>query len=187
MAMTLLAGLALYSCGSDSKGDDGPGGGSNGTLEVTPESKEISHAGGEISVSVKSDGYWSIKADQNWVSFDPMRGSQNGSFKVKVEKNSTESKRQVAITVSDDDQGLKQSFTVEQGPLEANPQNGNRYERLHRYPAVLVLGSASRTVVRIRAHKARNPDHRDAQQPHSHHARDQRARSIRAYRQRGNR
>ena len=120
MAMTLLAGLALYSCGSDSKGDDGPGGGSNGTLEVTPESKELSHAGGEISVSVKSDGYWSIKADQNWVSFDPMRGSQNGSFKVKVEKNSTESKRQVAITVSDDDQGLKQSFTVEQGPLEAN-------------------------------------------------------------------
>ncbi len=121
MAMTLFAGLALYSCGSDSDGDEGQGpAGSTGTLEVTPESTEISHAGGEINVTVKSDGYWSIKADQNWVSFDPMRGSQNGTFKVKVDKNSTESKRQVAITVSDDDQGLQQSFTVEQGPLEAN-------------------------------------------------------------------
>lgn len=118
MAMTFVAGLALYACGSDG-GEDGPSG-KDANLEVTPESTEISHAGGEINVSVKSDGYWSIKADQSWVSFDPMRGNGDGTFKVKVAKNSTESSRSTVITVSLEDSKVTKDFTVNQGPLEAN-------------------------------------------------------------------
>lgn len=120
MAMTLVAAFAICSCDSSDDGgsDDG---GSTGILEVTPEStEEISYIGGEINVAVKSDGYWSIKADQSWVSFDPLRGNGNGSFKVTVASNSTEESRSAKITVSLEDTNITKDFTVNQGPLEAN-------------------------------------------------------------------
>lgn len=120
MAMTLFAGFALCACDSDND-DNGDGGGKGGTLEVTPAStEEVSYVGGEINVTVTSDGYWSVKADQSWVSFDPMRGNMNGSFKVKVANNPSEESRTATVTVSLEDTKVTKTFEVKQGPLTAN-------------------------------------------------------------------
>lgn len=122
MAMALFAGFALCACDSDDDNNGGGGSGSKGgTLELTLSSTdEISYVGGNIDVTVKSDGYWSVKADQNWISFDPLRGNKDGSFKVKVANNPTEQSRSAKVTVSLEDTDVTKEFTVIQEPLSVN-------------------------------------------------------------------
>jgi hypothetical protein len=99
------------------KGDDDP---KNAySLKITPSTTDvISFTGGSIDVTVESNGDWSVKSDQTWITFDPLRGSGNGSFKITAVANPNEEERSATITVSIEDSDVKEELTVKQGPKE---------------------------------------------------------------------
>ena len=88
------------------------------TLEVNPTIVFFPENGGSQSVRVTSNQTWNASSNQTWVSVSPASGTNDGSFTVSVEPNTSQQPRTASITVTGG--GLSKTITVNQ--VAANPQ-----------------------------------------------------------------
>jgi hypothetical protein len=69
-------------------------------LDVNPKSLTFSHSGGQQTVTVTSNTYWSVSENLDWITVSPQSGSNNGSFTVNCQQNTSTNSRSGIITVS---------------------------------------------------------------------------------------
>jgi hypothetical protein len=68
---------------------------------------------------VTTEGYWAVEADQQWVTFDPIRGDGNGEFTMIVQGHEAEAERTANVTVKIDDSDVKKTFQITQDKVRA--------------------------------------------------------------------
>jgi hypothetical protein len=120
--LALAVGFAFNSCGDDDDDNSGSGtGGGNITLDATLASTGIfGYAGESRKVTVTTTGDWAVKASEpSWVTFDPIRGSGNGDFTVKVDGHEGDNERTAIIIVSIDDTDIKKEIPITQDKVQA--------------------------------------------------------------------
>jgi hypothetical protein len=90
-------------------------------LTVNPSSWAAPPAGGTQSVSVTSNVSWTVSSNQSWLRVSPTSGSNNGSFTMTADPNSTGSSRSASVTVSGG--GISRTISVTQSTavLTVNP------------------------------------------------------------------
>ena len=86
------------------------------TVSVSPSSLSFDADGGFQTISVSSNGAWSIRIDGGWIGTSVMSGSGNGSFDVKVEANDGDA-RQGSLTVSTADNSATISVSQQSLPV----------------------------------------------------------------------
>jgi hypothetical protein len=115
--LALAVSFSFSSCGSD---DDDNGPVTNVTLEVSMSPEIFNFAGEDRKVTVTTTGDWAVSTDQPaWIKFDPMRGSGNGEFTVKVEGHQGDNERTATVTVKIDDTDIKKEITITQDKVQA--------------------------------------------------------------------
>ncbi|MBK7105283.1 MAG: T9SS type A sorting domain-containing protein [Ignavibacteriae bacterium] len=69
------------------------------SLTITPQNQNVSFSSGQISYTVESNVNWTINENSDWLSIVPISGSNDGSFIVNYQENTSENFRTAAITI----------------------------------------------------------------------------------------
>jgi hypothetical protein len=116
--LALAVSFTFNSCGDDDDNGDGPDSGV--TLEVVLSSTDLVPAtGAKIEATVTTTGEWAAQASQQWVTFDPIRGSGNGKFTITVQGHEAQVERDAIVTVSIDGSDVKKTFEIKQDKVQA--------------------------------------------------------------------
>ena len=70
------------------------------TLTIAPTSLSFAATASSSTVTVTSNGGWTVTDDQSWISVSPASGSNNGSFAVSATANTGTASRSGVVTVS---------------------------------------------------------------------------------------
>ncbi|MDR0559721.1 MAG: BACON domain-containing protein [Prevotellaceae bacterium] len=114
---SLLLSLSVLSC-KDKDKDKTP----SVTLEVAASSNDsINFTGGEVEVTVTTTGRWEPTSAEDWISFEPLRGTGNGKFKIIAAANPVEAARTATVSVSiSENPAAKKELKVVQKPKSVN-------------------------------------------------------------------
>ena len=102
MKKSILFSLMLLACVACGGGDDGGGGESpqiNKDYLKVPTSLELLGDGQTTEIPISSNCNWTISKDVDWLTVNPMSGSNNQSVTVSATKNSTGADRMAILTV----------------------------------------------------------------------------------------
>jgi hypothetical protein len=103
-------------------------------LTVSPTSKTVSSNSGNFQVTVSSNVNWAVSESCYWISCSPTSGSNNGTFTVSYQSNSSPNSRTCIITVSGGgesatvtvtQQGQSSYLTVSPTSKTVNSNSGN--------------------------------------------------------------
>ena len=87
------------------------------SLSVNPSYQYVGPDAGSFQVQVSSNVDWTVSESCPWLSCNPTNGSNNGSFTVNYQSNTTTNSRTCVITVSGE--GQSATVTVNQAPINA--------------------------------------------------------------------
>jgi len=87
------------------------------SLSVNPSYQYVGPDAGSFQVQVSSNIDWTVSESCTWLSCNPTNGSNNGSFTVNYQSNTTTNSRTCIITVSGE--GQSATVTVNQAPINA--------------------------------------------------------------------
>ena len=87
------------------------------TLSVSPTSLSFSATSETKSISVTSNDLWTVTSSESWCTVSPSEGSNDGTVKVTVSKNESDS-RSATITVKGTNSGITKTVSVKQDEPE---------------------------------------------------------------------
>lgn len=114
----LCIAWSLMACsGSDTADDDVPGGSDDPvTLNVSPDSITVGAEGSSTSVTISSNGAWTVANNADWTSVSVQSGSGNGAISLNISANDSNAARSTTVRISAGD--LLREVTVEQAGAE---------------------------------------------------------------------